>query len=296
MPNEAPVPARVRSPLLAAVLSLYLPGLGQLYAGRRARAVLVYFQWVILVGIVMKAIFELRQPLNIVLPIILVIGSYVFFAVDAARLASRAPDVPAKWYSRWYGLIFFLILGHGAGTEQYDSRSNRKVRVLTASMEPYILNGDRLLWREDVSGSAWRGHVVVVNFPDYDSQILQRIVGIPGDTISMRGDSLRINGRLVDEPYAVRNADAPKVKPEFSWQLGFLLPGVDRQRYAPSDRDWGPLVIPEHSYFLLGDNRHNSYDSRQFGFADAGLIRGAPRLVYWSRGAGVRWSRIGLKF
>ena len=83
----------------------------------------------------------------------------------------------------------------------------------------------------------------------------------------------------------------------------FLQTGVAPTPYRPTRDNWGPIVVPEHAFFVLGDNRDNSEDSRYWGFVDRSAVRGRPWFVYYSFDVGedaavpwlreVRWSRIG---
>jgi signal peptidase I len=71
---------------------------------------------------------------------------------------------------------------------------------------------------------------------------------------------------------------------EFRWQRDFLVPSAraEQRGYHPSRNNWGPLLVPAHHYFVLGDNRDNSLDSRYWGFLPDSLVRGQPLFVYYS--------------
>lgn len=190
-------------------------------------------------------------------------------------------------------------------------------KIPTGSMEGTLLVGDFLVVNKasfgaripgtDLQLPAWdapeRGDVVVFNPPhEPGKNYVKRLVGVPGDTLAMKDKILWVNGVPQDEPYA-RHLDAygDAVHPDMEWQANHLVasPG----RYAPSRDTWGPIVVPEGEYFVLGDNRDNSEDSRYWGFVSGEGIRGTPWLVYYSYDAsegaergfleGVRWSRIG---
>ena len=119
----------------------------------------------------------------------------------------------------------------------------------------------------------------------------------------MKDKRLFVNGAPVNEPYARyidRMGDA--VHPDMRWQSNHLLAGPARS-YHPTRDNWGPIVVPPDDYFVLGDNRDNSEDSRYWGFVPREAIRGRPWFVYYSYdpdGPGrapwlrdIRWGRIG---
>jgi signal peptidase I len=134
--------------------------------------------------------------------------------------------------------------------------------------------------------------------------VIKRVVGLPGDTLTMTAGTLRRNGRELREPYAVHGDPTRSEDPEQrakmrAWQRGHTV-SVDEGSYAPDLQSWGPIVVPPDSFFGLGDNRDASYDSRYYGFIPLRGIIGQPALVYFSllvdrtgSIAGVRWSRIG---
>ncbi len=149
-----------------------------------------------------------------------------------------------------------------------------------------------------------RGEVIVFNPPhEPEKNYVKRLVGLPGDTLEMHEKVLHLNGARIAEPYA-RHIDqaGDAVHPGMGWQSHHLIAST-RRSYHPSRDNWGPLVVPEGEYFVLGDNRNNSEDSRYWGFVDRAAIRGRPWFVYYSFDAGsqilapwaraVRWTRIG---
>jgi signal peptidase I len=126
--------------------------------------------------------------------------------------------------------------------------------------------------------------VVFQSVEDPGLTVVKRIVGVPGDTLAMRDNRLFLNGRPEDEPYVVRRGVAredpsdPRMR---AWQLPHYA-GDAPQRYRPSLKNWGPIVVPADSFFVMGDNRDDSYDSRYWGLLGRDRIRGSPFLVYYS--------------
>lgn len=120
-----------------------------------------------------------------------------------------------------------------------------------------------------------RGDIIIFKYPNDPSvDYIKRIVGVPGDVIEVREKQLYRNGQPVKEAY-IRHTD-----PRGSEPL--------RDNYAP-------VTVPEGKYFVMGDNRDNSLDSRFWGFVDRDAIRAKAWRIYWSWGGlgDIRWSRIG---
>jgi len=192
-------------------------------------------------------------------------------------------------------------------------------KIPTGSMENTLLVGDFLLVNKAVYGAEIpvthahlpgfadpRRNDVIVFLPPHDptKNYVKRIVGVAGDTLQMRDKLLYLNGEPQRESWA-RNIDpfTDPSDPRMQWQREFLVNPPTNRDYRPTRDNWGPLVVPPHKYFALGDNRDNSEDSRYWGFVDPSAIRGRPIFVYYSYArdpldpfswlSDVRWARIG---
>ncbi len=192
-------------------------------------------------------------------------------------------------------------------------------KIASGSMEHTLFEGDFLLINKLVYGAGIpgsgrklpalhaprRGDVVVFTYPvDPRLNYVKRIVGIPGDTLQMRDAILVRNGQPVAEDYIQRTPEeADQGDDDFRWQKAYLVGGAEVENYHPSRNNWGPLVVPPHDYFVLGDNRDNSSDSRYWGFVADSLVRGQPIVVYYSYAPDtgdrldwltrLRWKRFG---
>ena len=169
--------------------------------------------------------------------------------------------------------------------------------IPSASMEGTLLHGDRLLV-DKVSASAggvWsrllpykgiqRGDVLVFRFsPDPTQYVAKRVIGLPGERLHLVKGEVFINGSPLREPYASR-----KSVPEDSFRDEFPAAAPNS---AAVDPGWradlpnyvhnGEIVIPAGQYFMLGDNRDESLDSRYWGFVPKENMVGRPFLIYWS--------------
>ena len=207
-------------------------------------------------------------------------------------------------------------------------------RIPSGSMVPTLLIGDWLFVNKAVYGphipftnyhlpsfsEPRRGDVVVFespyqadNAPDYTPTLVKRLVGMPGDTLFMRAGLLHVNGVPQRQGFGIVSTPSSSssqpndVAPNFEWQHAVEL---KNSRFGPPpiqpEHDtWGPLLVPAGHYFMMGDARYDSKDSRYWGLVPRGNIRGRPSFVYYSyRGGGesdrplpfitdIRWGRIG---
>jgi signal peptidase I len=170
-------------------------------------------------------------------------------------------------------------------------------KIPSGSMEPNLLIGDHLLVNKFVSAPTLsgvestllpideirRGDIIVFKHPRTpERDLIKRTIGLPGETIELREKRVYINGKPLDEPYA-----------------HFLSPpGATDVPERDVRRNFGPLTIPRGHYFMMGDNRDNSEDSRYWGPLAREYVKGKALFLYMSFGGGegsvanVRWARI----
>ena len=167
-------------------------------------------------------------------------------------------------------------------------------RIPSASMVPTLLVGDFLLVDKQTAdrdllplapGKIQRGDVVVFHFPANPSvHLVKRVIGLPGERLRMHDDQVFINGKSLNEPYAVYRPSPPDNYRDNFPRLTSTDPDVDSAWWMQLRHleDHGELRIPAGHYFVLGDNRNNSEDSRYWGLVPAQFIIGKPLLVYLS--------------
>jgi signal peptidase I len=187
--------------------------------------------------------------------------------------------------------------------------------VPTGSMKPTIVEGDRvfvnkLAYDLKVPYTTWhlaewdapqRGAIVVFPSPADGTRLIKRVVGIPGDTVEMKNDQLILNGKKVkyEQINQLNSKNLTVNMCSTSYDYTEDLNGTRHQvRFIPKRRamrSFGPITVPEGKYFMMGDNRDNSADSRYFGFVDRNLILGQAKYIVISldinNNSQPRWKR-----
>lgn len=190
--------------------------------------------------------------------------------------------------------------------------------ITSGSMEDTLLVGDFLVVNRAAIGGRIpftqahvpgysrprRQDILVFDPPHTDEfRLVKRLIGMPGDTLEMRDRVVYVNGDPLEEPYVRHDPVGDEGHPSFGWQRDHLVAGVDPSTYRPTRDNWGPIVVPEEHYFMLGDNREQSLDSRYWGLLEAWRVEGRVSFIYYSYDSEsydafpfvteVRWGRIG---
>ena len=302
--SDAPVSAkRNRHAWVAVVLSLLSAGLGQVYCGRLARGLLL--ACLSLLGVpVTAAMLANEVPVHkftlAAVGLSGIMGIAAIAAVDAYRLARRTKiDYVLKEYNRFvvYVLLIAMTKGGGLGALLYTrDKILEGFIVPAASMCPAINIGDRILANKTAYDSLdpARGDVIVFRDPEnWRRKFVKRIVAIEGDTIAMKAGRLIVNGQELDRHAVPENALQTSLSPE---PLFREVNGDARYNIIQTDtaegvgQDFEAITVSAHHCFVLGDNRNNSHDSRDFGPISLTSIVARADYLYWPAQG---WSRFG---
>ena len=269
----------------AVLLSLGAPGAGHFLLGAFRRGVAwvagIAILWLVLLFAASPSLWFLILLSGGVLGILGRVGA----AIDGARIVRPRPSwkiVILAWTALLAG---DLVVGSPLAT-YYRAHYAQAVTIPSGAMQPTLLVGDYIM----VDKSAYRfrvpqrGDIVVFQHPqDERRDFIKRIIGVPGDIVVIRGPQVLVNGQTLVEHYVKPGAATPPPPSTQPDHCGYL--------YACE-----PTRVPDDSYFVLGDNRDHSQDSRYLGFVKRGKIKGRACVIYWSwddDGHWLRFDRIG---
>lgn len=296
--------SRRPTPALSAVLSAFVwPGLGQLYNGRLAKFAAVQFGLLVGYPAALLAVLRVAPTRTVLLGLHVAVAlGWVAVAVEAYRDARRMGSMQVPPYARGYVLAAVGVVAPcvvtPVATVVVMKTLTPVYKIPAGSMEPTILSGDHFFANAAAYGyrlplqvvptfalrPPTRGDLAVFRYPPNPSQhFVKRVVGLPGETVEVRGRTVFVDGQPLDEPYAVH------------------FPEMDGER-----ADWGPETVPAGQYWMLGDNRDYSRDSRYWGFLPQGELIARVGMIYVSieparsesargpEGGRIRWDRFGL--
>jgi signal peptidase I len=263
-----------KNPFLAAALSAVLPGAGQVY-NRQKRKALVWYVIFFLLPIFFILCKCLHSFWGLVLLFFLYVWLYLYNVGDAIFGAIRPKKLePRPWQKVLVVVLVIFIVADVAifiGNRSNSVMGLRAFRILTNSMSPTLQAGDFFLLdlNHYKKNQVQRGNIIAFYREGYDGPLCKRVIGLPGDSIEGNGDKVVVSGAVVSEPYA-----------RFSGRNA-RLDSFNRQHMAA---DYGPITVPDGQLFVMGDNRDNSFDSRDpdFGFVEVESVWAKPLYIYFS--------------
>jgi len=290
-----------RNPWIAALFSFALPGLGQLYNGDLNKALWLFLGFVLIGCFPGVAIAALYVPAVLMLPLLVIsvaltLGVWGVAIVDAWRgAARRLVYTRREWQvSGLYVLLFLVgsafILVLRADVQQ---RMVQTFNIPTAAMQPSVLRGDWLFADKRYNCPGCKtavaiGDIGVFVFPNDRTQYyIKRVIGLPGDRVSITSHNVVVNGLSLSRSEAAEGdfLVVTEQAGQHSWRVQWKNTGASR--------DFN-VTVPPGQIFLLGDNRDLSTDSRQFGTVPLSDLVGNARQIWFSYGKdGIRWDRLG---
>jgi signal peptidase I len=273
-----------RSKWVAAILSILTPsGLAQLYNVQPKKGAFFFASYwaIILVTLFTGVALSFYAMCVLVFASILLI---IASLVDSIRSAGQPMQLKA--FNRWYVyLLFYMVM-----IFSYASVKNIAVvesfKIPSAAMYPTIIIGDRIMVdkRETTRRELQRGDLIVFLYPaDKNKSFFKRVIGFPGDRVRTEGTDLYLNGKKLAH-VLVKSENEETV---FSELLGNHYYEVSYLPYRSFvDQEY---VVPDGHLFMMGDNRDNSVDSREYGFVPMSDVTGRAAYIYWS----TNFKRIG---
>jgi len=267
---------KVKEPLIAVAFSLLLPGLGHVYIGDIKRG--LYWFAILVIGghAFAQYLIHPATPLSFIIGYVLMLFlaflviSSISLLIDVYRCAKRfnAKHRLKRSLSAWrrmkiIGLIVILLFFNPIEFIYNPFANQKAYKIPTGSMSPTFIPGDRIFVNlsQFKNKTPQRGDIVVFEFPDDPRfDFIQRIVGLPGETLEIKNNRIFINDIILKD----------SLSPDILYfsRGSFGIKG-------------NPILIPEDNYFVLGDNSANSRDSRYWGFLHKNNIKGKAYKIYW---------------
>ena len=261
----------------AGLLSYLVPGLGQVYNGQVTKGLLFYclfsFWGSLFVTITLKTMKKSYSSIYLIMLLLVMavfIIAFLLVIAEAIKSARKIKSYQIKSYNRWFIYLLPIILTQ---LSDYSLRSTIKEVLLkpyllsSISMAPTLLDGDWVL-TDPLTFNGRNpefGDIITLRYPvNEEITFIKRIIAVPGDTLEIKNKSVFINRQKMNEPYAVflDPQTAPKV--------------ISKRDY------FGPVIIPADRYFVMGDNRDFSFDSRHWGTVKRNQIFSSPNFILLS--------------
>jgi len=275
---------KTRKTWLSGLLTFITIGLGHVYAGYPKKGVILFVGHISLMFLYSLLIRVYPSFITIIFSIITVIIYVIFCIYDALKKAKiRKSDYVLKPYNKWFIYLFLIIfstfMAQPAVSYIIKKTLIQAYKIPAGSLKPTLLIGDHILAKKTLLSNSdiKHGDIIIFDYPkDPTKDFIKRVIACGGDTIEIINKKVFINGNPIDEPYAIHQ---------------------DQKTHSYGDT-LKPTQIPDDSFFVMGDNRDNSHDSRLWGFVNRSAIHGKASIIYWSWDTNndkIRWDRIGKK-
>jgi len=256
-----------RVPFLASIATFGAPGLGQIYNGQLHKAAIFYLFslcWYLIlpttpVGRSFSALFSY---------LVTSLGLGCAVIVDAWINARKQANYELRRWNRWYAYGAIILTQTFVIAPIIDGvlfpTPIKVYKVASGAMLPTLQIGDRLVADLNAYKSATpqRGDVALFEYPvDPTKDFVMRIIGLPGEKIEIRDTRVYVNGNTLNETWGVY--DGPNSETE-------------------GRKNFGPETIPPNEYFVMGDNRDRSYDSRFWGTVPLSAFKSRALYLYWT--------------
>ena len=251
------------APVTAPMLALLMPGLGQLYAGRRRTAVITYTAGIILYGLIWAGMY--KHFIGLLIWLVAMVCYYILNIVSAFIAAQKTIQFDHRTFGRlavYFAMgglhlaLFLLTMTHwGLPVKLYH--------IPSPSMAPALQIDDYFVIERNVNQQKIeRGDIVVFTSPTNENIVyVKRVVGLSGEVVEIFKERVWINGTKLVEPYLNEDQGSRSI-------YGF--------------RHYGPLAVPDNSIYVLGDNRSHSTDSRQYKSVELKSLKGKALYVIWA--------------
>jgi len=255
--------------------NLCVGGLGYLYLGRPFLAIASWISgWLLL--LIISVIHPITTVAEFYAFLFIGILLLVIFPIHAAVIATREKFLPVKKYNRWWVYLLWMVLGWVMGNLFFANHAQilgfESFRLPSESNSPTLERGDVFLanTRQYIAHAPEFGEFAVFRLGS-GPNFVKRLVGLPGDTVELRDGVLIRNGIAVNEPYL----HAPRTD-------------------FPGYRIFSPVTLGTDEFFLMGDYRDNSRDSRTMGSIKRNQLQGRAEFIWFSNSDGsIHWDRFG---
>jgi signal peptidase I len=276
-----------RNVFITIILSMLQPGLGHIYLGKFKMGVLLYFL-INMLGliIIFTGLIETFTGLSIILIVSLIISFAVI--IHSIFLYKNNKQIKSKSYSKWYFYLFILVLMFiiDKGIYKIFKFYYQPSKVASISMENAVLSGDWILCDNFYYNkhNVVRNDIVVFEPKGSSKKTISRVIGLPGDTVEIVNKNIFINNTKLEQPYTKYIDD--QVIPSTIENVRFKIIWEENEvrKFMGTRDNFNKFVVPENSFFVMGDNRDVSKDSRYLGCIQRNKILGKPSYIYYSYG------------